>query len=137
MLGNNPSILWLQQQLGALSPLTTHHLWVSLPLCPSFGLSPTSPICQVLVYISLVVITALFPHLSSNVFSELIWPICCAIFRIPLTFFFLLDARMGGVSLLLVRLVERYHRQNPYDKWSQRWFTYTLPLLLTCFASYK
>ncbi len=115
--------------------LTKYGVWVSLPLRPSFGLSPTSPICQVLVDISFVVITALFPHLSSNVLSELIWPICCAIFRSPLTFFLLLDTRMGGGILFLVRLVERYLRQNPYNTWSQRWFTYTLPLLLTCFAS--
>ena len=55
----------------------------------------------------LVVIMALFPYLSSNVFSALIRQICCAIFRSPLTFFHLLDARMGGVSLSLVCLVER------------------------------
>jgi hypothetical protein len=66
-----------------------------LPLRPFFGLSPTSLICQVLVDISFVVIMVLVPHLSSNVFSELIRPICCAIFRSPLTFFLLLDARMG------------------------------------------
>jgi hypothetical protein len=73
MLGNIPPILWLLLQLGCLSPLAIHPLWASLPLHPSFRLSPTSPICQVLVGISFDVFMALFPLLSSNLFSELIW----------------------------------------------------------------
>jgi hypothetical protein len=48
------------------------------------------------------VFVALFPLLSSNLFSELIMPMSCAVLWNPLTFVLLLDARMGGVGLSLV-----------------------------------
>jgi hypothetical protein len=95
-------ILWLLLQLGCLSPLAIHPLWVSFPLHPSFGLSPTSPICGVLIGISFGLFMALFPLLFSNLCSELILQIYCAVLGNPLTFFLLLDLRMGGVSLSLV-----------------------------------
>ncbi len=103
MLGNMiPPVLWLLPQLGCISPLTIDPLWASLPLHPSFDLSPTSPIPQVLVIISFGVFMALFPLHSSNLFSELILRMYCVILGYPLTFFLLLDARMEGVGLSLV-----------------------------------
>jgi hypothetical protein len=103
MLGNIPPVLWLLPQLGCLSLLAIHPLWPSLPLHPSFRLPPTSPICQVLVGISFGVFMASFPLHSSNLFSELILWKYCAVLGNQLTFFLLLDARMGGVGLSLVQ----------------------------------
>jgi hypothetical protein len=102
MLGNIPPILWLLPQLGCLSPLAIHPLWASLPLHPSFRLLPTSLICQVLVGISFGIFMALFPLLLSNLCSELILRMYCAVLGNPLTFFLVLDAGMGGVGLSLV-----------------------------------
>jgi hypothetical protein len=95
MLGIIPPILWLPPQLGCLSPLVIHPLWVSLPLHHSFGLSPRSPICRVLVGISFSIFMNLFPLLSSTFFSEVILQMYFAVLGNPLTFFLLLD-KDGG-----------------------------------------
>ncbi len=103
------SILIVQSRISGnfssslfISTLVIHPLWAFLPLHPSFGLSPTSPICRVLVGISFGIFMALFPLLSSNLYSELILRTYCAVLGNPLTFFLLLDARKGGVGLSLV-----------------------------------
>ncbi len=71
MLGNIPPVLWLQPQLVCHSPLAIHHLWVSLPLPPSFGLSLTSLICWVRVGISFGKLMALSLHLFCDILPSI------------------------------------------------------------------